>query len=205
MATLATLDRFRSFIINRSNPSVASMLTKVLLADSTVPSAWLTNEYGEIHGDPPAMGQRSSKARPSAAKRGVACPQQWLPVLMTTASPSYSVQYTPNQAVEQVSTFLSKPLSKPLPPSPSPPPPSPSPLPAIDTSIKEEVPLLDPLLSTFVLRSDANSEELADDHAEEQRAQRRSLVSPESEDDSLPPPMPPSQPLTVAASRRLSH
>ena len=111
---------------------MASTLTKVLLADSTVSSAWLTNEYGEIRGDPPAMGQRSSKARPSAAKRGVACPPQWLPVLLTTASPSYSVQYTPDQAVEQVSTFLSKPLSKPslLPPSPpppSPPPPSPPP------------------------------------------------------------------------------
>eukprot|EP00964_Phaeocystis_antarctica_P001116 scaffold614_cov57-Phaeocystis_antarctica.AAC.3 len=99
MATLATLDRFRSFTINRSNPS--STLTKVFLADSTVSSAWLTNEYGEIRGDPPAMGQRSSKARPSAAKRGVACPPQWLPVLLTTASPSYSVQYTPDQAVEQ--------------------------------------------------------------------------------------------------------
>jgi surface protein len=31
------------------------------------------------------MGQRSSKARPSA--RGVACPPQWLPVLLCIATP----------------------------------------------------------------------------------------------------------------------
>eukprot|EP00964_Phaeocystis_antarctica_P077875 scaffold48384_cov56-Phaeocystis_antarctica.AAC.3 len=118
MATLATLDSFPSFTINRSNPRLT--LTEVaLLADSTVSSAWLTtNAYCEIRGGPAAMGQRRSKARPSAAKRDVACPPQWLPVLLTTALPAALVQYTPDQA--DWSTAQSKLLSKPPPTSPSP-------------------------------------------------------------------------------------
>ena len=41
-------------------------------------------------GSPQVMGQRSSKARPSA--HGVACPPQWLPVLLCIATPSPSPQ-----------------------------------------------------------------------------------------------------------------
>eukprot|EP00964_Phaeocystis_antarctica_P050414 scaffold29282_cov68-Phaeocystis_antarctica.AAC.1 len=73
-------------------PSVASTLTEArLLAESTVPSVWLTNEYSEIRGCPAeaiaergfnvvfpyAPGRRSSKARP--AVHAAACPLQWLP------------------------------------------------------------------------------------------------------------------------------
>eukprot|EP00964_Phaeocystis_antarctica_P146665 scaffold113044_cov63-Phaeocystis_antarctica.AAC.2 len=118
IATLATLDSFPSLTINSSNPR--STLTEV--ADSTVSSAWLTNE---ICGDPPAMGQRRSRARPSAAKRDVACPPQWLPVLLTTALPAALVQYTNTPDQADWSTSQSKLLSEPPPTSPSPPPPSP--------------------------------------------------------------------------------
>ena len=53
------------------------------------------------------MGQRSSKALSAA---DVACPPQWLPVvLMTAVSRSALVQYTPDQA--DWSTFQSKPLA----------------------------------------------------------------------------------------------
>eukprot|EP00964_Phaeocystis_antarctica_P039088 scaffold22359_cov63-Phaeocystis_antarctica.AAC.3 len=76
-------------------PSVASTLREVsLIPGSTGSSVRLTNEYCEIRGChaeavvergfdvvlPHAMGQRSSKARPSA--RGAACPPQWLPVIL---------------------------------------------------------------------------------------------------------------------------
>eukprot|EP00964_Phaeocystis_antarctica_P145846 scaffold111982_cov66-Phaeocystis_antarctica.AAC.1 len=148
-------------------------------------------------------GLQSSRPRPSV-RGGGACPLQWLPVLLAVVGmPSPPQLSLPGRALSEGSrsgtSLPSSPPPPPLvppqttPPPPTPPPttPPPSPLPAIDTSIKEAV-----------LRSDADSEELADDHAEEQR---RSLVSPESEVYSLPPPMPPSQPLTIAASRRLGH
>ena len=102
-------------------PSVASTLSEVyVLADSTVSSSWLPNESWEIRGYPAegivvqdldidhshARGQRSSQARPS---RAVACPPQWLPLLLTTALPSPP---------------LPSPSPPPLSPLPSPPPPS---------------------------------------------------------------------------------
>ena len=85
--------------------SVASPLSEFcVLADSTVSSSWLPNESWEIRGYPAegiVMQDLDIQARPS---RGVACPPQWLPLLLTTALPS------------------------PPPPSPSPRPPSPPPL-----------------------------------------------------------------------------
>jgi hypothetical protein len=55
------------------------------------------------------MGQLSSKARPSA--RGVACPPQWLPVLLCIATPPSLLPPSPPSPL----------LPPPPPPSPSPP------------------------------------------------------------------------------------
>ena len=71
---------------------------------------------------PQVMGQRSSKARPSA--RGVACPPQWLPVLLCIATPSPSPQPpSPSPPLRS----LSPPSPSPWPPPPMLPPPPPSP------------------------------------------------------------------------------
>eukprot|EP00964_Phaeocystis_antarctica_P161839 scaffold134867_cov63-Phaeocystis_antarctica.AAC.2 len=108
-------------------PSMASTLTGAnLLAESTVSSVWLTNEYCEIRGCsakavvergfdvalPYAPGRRSLKsARP--AVHAAACPPQWLPVFLAVSE-----------------TDAPPPLLAPPPPMlppPSPPSPSPSP------------------------------------------------------------------------------
>ena len=81
---------------------MASKLTEIVNFGS---SAWPINKYCDVRSYPAnaivvhepddtyATGQPSSKARPSV--RGVACPPQWLPVLLTTASPSLSPPPSP--------------------------------------------------------------------------------------------------------------
>ena len=81
---------------------MASKLTEIVNIGS---STWPINKYCDIRNYPAgaivvhepddtyATGQLSSKARPSV--RGIACPPQWLPVLLTAASPSLSPAPSP--------------------------------------------------------------------------------------------------------------
>ena len=98
------LEGFWPLITYRSNPepSVASKLTEIVNLGS---STWPINKYCDIRNYPAgailvnepddtyATSQPSSKTRPSV--RGVACPPQWLPVLLTAASPSLSPPPSP--------------------------------------------------------------------------------------------------------------
>ena len=93
----------------------ASKLTGV--DDSAGSSIWLTDACCEIRAYPAqaiivheldadytyAMGERSSKARSSV--RGSACPPQWLPVLLATASPSPSPPSPPSSPLLPPATF----------------------------------------------------------------------------------------------------
>ena len=81
---------------------MASKLTEIVNFGS---STWPINKYCDIRSYPAeaivvhepddtyATSQPSSKTRPSV--RGVACPPQWLPVLLTAASPSLSPPPSP--------------------------------------------------------------------------------------------------------------
>jgi len=93
-AACAVLTPFSTPGLSNTEPSVASKLTEIVNFGS---STWPINKYCDIRSYPAeaivvhepddtyATSQPSSKARPSV--RGVACPPQWLPVLLAADDP----------------------------------------------------------------------------------------------------------------------